>query len=204
MIGTSAARSWRPDEVRRKEFTVRFRGLDPNEVRGFLNALADDMARLYEQMTSLTQDNAQLRSEQQTQGDLHEQVTEQAVGLLNQAQQLADALIEESMQSARDMMAAARIHQREIVEAEIEAHHVQVASETAALQRGGTSGAALSGEPDDVRMFTKVAQGQFRAVLDALNEQVDRLGEFQSGEESLEQAEHQQLSAAAAGPSDRH
>ena len=65
MSGISSPRSWRPDEVRRKEFTVRFRGLDHNEVRGFLNALADDLARLYDQITSLTQDNARLRNELQ-------------------------------------------------------------------------------------------------------------------------------------------
>ena len=118
MSGISSPRSWRPDEVRRKEFTVRFRGLDHNEVRGFLNALADDIARLYDQITSLTQDNARLRNDlQQAQvAEPQETVTDQAVLLLNQAQQLADALIDEGMQSARDMMVAARTHQRVIVD----------------------------------------------------------------------------------------
>ena len=104
--------------MRRKEFTVRFRGLDHNEVRGFLNALADDIARLYDQITSLTQDNARLRNDlQQAQvAEPQETVTDQAVLLLNQAQQLADALIDEGMQSARDMMVAARTHQRVIVD----------------------------------------------------------------------------------------
>ena len=38
MSAVSSPRAWRPDEVRRQDFTVRFRGLDSNEVRGFLNA----------------------------------------------------------------------------------------------------------------------------------------------------------------------
>ena len=53
---------------------------------------------------------------QQAQVDPQETVTDQAVLLLDQAQQLADALIEEGMQSARDMMVAARTHQRVIVD----------------------------------------------------------------------------------------
>ena len=36
-------------------------------------------------------------------------------------------------------------------------------------------------------MFAKVAQVQFRAVLDALNEQVNRLGQVQGGEERVEE-----------------
>ena len=65
MSVVSSPRALRPDEVRRKHFTVRFRGLDPNEVRGFLNALADDLARLYEEVTTLTEDNGRLRDELQ-------------------------------------------------------------------------------------------------------------------------------------------
>jgi DivIVA domain-containing protein len=179
MSGISSPRSWRPDEVRRKQFTVRFRGLDPNEVRGFLNALADDLARLYDQITTLTQDNARLRNEvQQAQQDPQETVTDQAVLLLDQAQQLADALIEEGMQSARDMMVAARTHQRVIVDP---SHEGDLG---AAVPAGGAQYAmghdpGVSSEVEEARMFAKVAQVQFRAVLDALNEQVNRLGQFQ-------------------------
>jgi hypothetical protein len=35
-----------------------------------------------------------------------------------------------------------------------------------------------SADVEDVRMFAKVAQVQFRAVLDALDEQVNRLGQY--------------------------
>lgn len=207
MSTASAPRSWRPDEVRRREFTVRFRGLDSNEVRGFLNAVADDLGRHQEQITTLTQDNTRLRGEVQgaeerlalvqqelrqaqeelqlRPGDAHEVVTEQAVLLLDQAQQLADQLIDEGMQSARDLMVAARSHQREIVDP-----GAAVAEQMAALQAmqpptvssGGPNGKPTAAEVEDIRTFAKVAQVQFRAVLEALNEQVNRLDNFEDGD----------------------
>lgn len=206
MSTASTPRSWRPEEVRRREFTVRFRGLDPNEVRGFLNAVADDLGRHQEQITALTQDNTRLRGEMQGAqeqlaqvqaelrqaqeelrlgpGDAHEAVTDQAVLLLDQAQQLADQLIDEGMQSARDLMVAARSHQREIVDP-----GAAVADQMAALQamqppvvsNGGPNGKPTAAEVEDIRTFAKVAQVQFRAVLEALNEQVNRLDNFEGG-----------------------
>ena len=45
----------------------------------------------------------------------------------------------------------------------------------------------VASEVEEVRMFAKVAQVQFRAVLDALNEQVNRLGQVSGGEERREE-----------------
>jgi DivIVA domain-containing protein len=178
--GNGLAHSWRPDEVRHRNFTVRFRGLDRNEVEGFLKLLADDLARLHEQITTLTQENARLRDELgQAQANPQEQVTDQAVLLLNQAQQLADALIDEGMQSARDMLLAARSHHRDVIvpgsEADLEGV-VQVMSPADDVVRHNAHRSAA--EVEDVRMFAKVAQVQFRAVLDALDEQVNRLSQY--------------------------
>ena len=191
MSGVSSPRALRPEEVRRQDFTVRFRGLDPNEVRGFLNALADDLARLYEEVAALTEDNGRLRDDLQNargeleraQGELQraqvnpqEQVTDQAVILLNQAQQLADALIDEGMQSARDLLMAARHQQRDIIEPGYETAQgpiVQAITDQPVRHNGPPSS-----DVEDVRMFAKAAQVQFRAVLDALDEQVNRLGQF--------------------------
>ena len=180
MSGNGLAHSWRPDEVRHRNFTVRFRGLDRNEVEGFLKLLADDLARLHEQITTLAQENARLRDElQQAQVNPQEQVTDQAVLLLNQAQQLADALIDEGMQSARDMLLAARSHHRDLIEPGSEADDGAVVQVVAApndvIRHDAYRSAA---EVEDVRMFAKVAQVQFRAVLDALDEQVNRLGQY--------------------------
>jgi len=178
--GNGLAHSWRPDEVRHRNFTVRFRGLDRNEVEGFLKLLADDLARLHEQITTLTQENARLRDElRQAQANPQEQVTDQAVLLLNQAQQLADALIDEGMQSARDMLLAARSHHRDVIVPGSEADLggvVQVMAPADDVVRHNAHRSAA--EVEDVRMFAKVAQVQFRAVLDALDEQVNRLSQY--------------------------
>jgi DivIVA domain-containing protein len=183
MIRT-AAHSWRPEEVRRRNFTVRFRGLDRHEVQGFLKLLADDLTRLHEHIALLTQENARLqeRSQElqeqlrQARVDPQEQVTDQAVLLLNQAQQLADALIDEGMQSARDMLLAARSQQRDIILPGGEGT-ATVAQIMAPVENIGED-QYRSSEVEDVRMFAKVAQLQFRAVLDALDEQVNRLGQY--------------------------
>jgi DivIVA domain-containing protein len=193
MSPVGSPRPLRQDEVRRKNFTVRFRGFDPNEVRGFLNAVADDLVRLYEQIATLTEDNGRMHGElqhiedqlenaqgklQHAQTDPQEQVTDQAVLLLNQAQQLADALIDEGMQSARDMLLAARSHHRDVIVPGGEADlggAVQVIAPANDVIRHE---AYRSADVDDVRMFAKVAQVQFRAVLDALDEQVSRLGQY--------------------------
>lgn len=188
MSGNGLAHSWRPDEVRHRNFTVRFRGLDRNEVLGFLKLLADDLARLHEQITTLTQENIRLYEDlRQAQINPQEQVTDQAVLLLNQAQQLADALIDEGMQSARDMLLAARSHHRDVIVPGTEADQ---GSGVRVLTPGsdviGQDG-YRSADVEDVRMFAKVAQLQFRAVLDALDEQVNRLGQYP------EAAEHASL-----------
>ena len=180
MSGNGLTHSWRPDEVRHRNFTVRFRGLDRNEVEGFLKLLADDLARLHGQITTVTQENARLRDElRQAEANPQEQVTDQAVLLLNQAQQLADALIDEGMQSARDMLLAARSHHRDVIVPGSEADLggvVQVMAPADDVVRHNAHRSAA--EVEDVRMFAKVAQVQFRAVLDALDEQVNRLSQY--------------------------
>ena len=207
MTMTSPPHAWRPEEVRRKRFTVRLRGLDPNEVRGFLNLVADDLERIQAQIASMRRDQirqrddleqaqdelAQTRAElarvkadlQQARVDPQDQVTDQAVLLLNQAQQLADALIDEGMQSARDLMIAARSHQREIVAPTVDGDYGSIGAATASGPHGGRAEGSASSEVEDVRNFARVAQMQFRAVLDALNEQVNRLGNMSEGAERI-------------------
>jgi DivIVA domain-containing protein len=205
MSPVRSPRALSPEDVRRQHFTVRFRGLDPYEVRGFLNALADDLARLHEQVTALTDDNGRLRGElqhaqdelQRAQVDPQEPVTDQAVLLLNQAQQLADALIDEGMQSARDLLMAARHQQRDIIEPGYDADHGPVVEAMSTADHVLGHAASPSSEVEDVRMFAKVAQVQFRAVLDALDEQVNRLGQFSEAAGRAKPADDQEWSLPA-------
>jgi DivIVA domain-containing protein len=174
-----------PQDVRRKIFTVRLRGLDPDEVRYFLAGLANDLQGIQAQVATLTQENETLRQENQllhsdlseARGRPMEQATDQAVSVLNQAQQLADSLIDEAMQSARDLLLTARSQQRDIMEQAKVAANGAVSRATAIAERAGSQDPSLR-DVEYVRMFAKVAQVQFQAVLDALNEHVNRLGEL--------------------------
>jgi DivIVA domain-containing protein len=166
-----------PHEIRRKNFTDRLRGYDHGEVRSFLTVLADELEHMQKQIASLRQENDWLRIDlEKARTDPMERVTDQAVNVLNQAQQLADTLIDEAMQSARDLVLTARSQQRDIME------QAKVAAKSAVDRATATAG-QLSGEDPSVhdieyiRMFAKVAQVQFQAVLDALNEHLHRLGE---------------------------
>ena len=49
-----------PQAVRRKNFTVRLRGLDPDEVRYFMAGLANDLEGLQTQVATLTLENDSL------------------------------------------------------------------------------------------------------------------------------------------------
>jgi DivIVA domain-containing protein len=181
-----------PQEVRRKNFNVRLRGVDAGEVRSFLTGLADELEGIQTQVAVLTQENQSLRAQLEEAGakleeahaDPMENATDQAVSVLNQAQQLADSLIDEAMQSARDLLLTARSQQRDIMEQAKVAAKGAVNRATAVAEQAGSQDASVR-DVEYIRMFAKVAQVQFQAVLDALNEQVTRLGEVPAVAEPL-------------------
>jgi cell division initiation protein len=174
-----------PHDVRRKNFSVRLRGVDPGEVRSFLTGLADELEGIQTQVAVLTQENQALRAQLEetraevvdARADPMEHATDQAVSVLNQAQQLADSLIDEAMQSARDLLLTARSQQRDVMEQAKVAATGAVNRATAIAERGSNDDESGGRDVEYIRMFAKVAQVQFQAVLDALNEQVARLGE---------------------------
>jgi cell division initiation protein len=186
-----------PGAIRGQLFSHRMRGLDEEEVREYLDLLADQVQSSERQRTDLIAENESLRDETERLRDETErlrnaqrespqdEISPQAVILFSQAQQIADQLVEEAVQHARDLMTSARHQQREILE---QAHRAaEVAAREAAQVRGGsivTSATAAATdyttpvpEIEYVRTFARVAQVQLRSVLDALSEQVERLGE---------------------------
>lgn len=101
--------------------------------------------------------------------DFEDEITAGAVGLLAQAQLIADKAVADAEQYARDLVITARNQYREILErAESSASH---ATATLATQQG-----PAVPEIEYVRTYAQVAQIQLRSVLEALTEQVDRLG----------------------------
>jgi cell division septum initiation protein DivIVA len=166
--------------IRSANFSQRRRGFDEAE---------SECADLRAETDRLRAEVDRWRTELVQREENPPEINERAVALFSQAQQVADKLVEEAVQHARDLMSAARAQEREIV---------QRAHETAAREAGGRSpggaadrraghGGGGSG-PDAsdieyVRTFARVAQVQFRSVLEALSEQVDRLGQLPDASE---------------------
>lgn len=170
------------EEIRNQEFSHRMRGLDEFEVREFLDVLADQFRICEKARADDRAEIERLRAEvvelrRHASSAAHDEVTPQAVMLFSQAQQVADQLVEEAVRHARDLMTSARNQQREILERAHEA--ADTASRMAAVRDDGTvEGYSTSVEEIEyVRTFAHVAQVQLRSVLDALTEQVDKLGE---------------------------
>jgi cell division initiation protein len=156
-----------PNAIRRQTFSTRRKGLDPDEVTAYLHGLA-------EQVEYADADRAELRAELERlrestpDKDQRAHITAHAVGLLSQAQQIADNLVAEAEQYAKDLVESARHQQRDVLQ---QAHDsVETAVKHLPLSD------AQAAELEYVRTFTQVAHVQLRSVLDALAEQVERLG----------------------------
>ena len=171
-------------------FTMKMRGgaYDRLEVDTFMAHLAQSTAEARAAMASAQQELAALRAENAglresgasgavaasgasvaSGSDVEDEITAGAVGLLAQAQLIADKAVADAEQYARDLVITARNQYREILErAESSASHA-----TATLT--SHQGPAVP-EIEYVRTYAQVAQIQLRSVLEALTEQVDRLG----------------------------
>lgn len=183
-----------PAAIRNEVFSQRMRGLDPDEVREYLDLLADQVQACERERSELFDEIDRLRGEVARLGGspapaqaptagtpsagLSQDTSPRAALLLSQAQQVADQLVEEAVAHARDLLADARQQQREILEA---AHR---AAESAAREAAQVSArnittyvSASSPEVEYARRFTRVAQVQLRSVLEALCEQVEQLGQ---------------------------
>lgn len=173
--------------IRSARFTMRRRGLDEDEVRAYLDELAETVQRQENEI-------ATLRAEREAGNTGSMEISDQAVIMFSEAQKISDSLIDEAVMHARDLMSSARSQQRDIVK------EAQQAAESAVRQ---AEAADRSGEPGQVagydkpvpeieyvRTFAKVAQIQLRSVLDALTEQVDTLGEVPRLDGSTSTSEH--------------
>jgi cell division initiation protein len=177
-----------PDAIRTEAFSHRVRGLDEAEVREYLDLLADQVHSADLERAEYRAENQRLRAEVESlrtrQEPTPDDINPQAVILFSQAQQVADQLVEEAVIHARDLMTSARNQQREILE---QAHKAaEEAARRAATATGQGMVTSVTAAPSSydhpvpeieyVRTFARVAQVQLRSVLDALTEQVDRLG----------------------------
>ena len=172
------------------EFTMKIRGgaYDRLEVGNFMRDLATAITEVKAAAASTRQELAELRAQKVSAGasgpESEDEITAGAVGLLTQAQLIADKAVADAEQYARDLVLTARNQYREILE-RAETTASQAATATVPAEHG-----AVVPEIEYVRTYAQVAQVQLRSVLDALTEQVDRLGSLP------------QPSADAAAPAD--
>ena len=115
-----------PLEVRKKEFSRRFRGCDRDEVRQFLEALAEDLEELFRALDELERENARLGEEnarhRETEATLKETLvmaqrsaeslraaTEQdAERILREAEHKGEVLVRQAMERVAEMERAIR------------------------------------------------------------------------------------------------
>ena len=183
-----------PASIRSELFSHRMRGLDEDEVREYLGLLADQVQARDDERAVQRSEIERLRTENQRLREETErastEISPQAVALFSQAQQVADQLVEEAVVHARDLMMSARSQQRDILQ---RAHE---AAEDAVRRTGATQVQAPPvgyttpvPEVEYVRTFARVAQVQLRSVLDALAEQVERLGDVPQMDQRSQDAE---------------
>lgn len=175
-----------PAAIRGESFSHRMRGLDEDEVREYLHLLADQIEASERERSTLHAEIERLRGEVEGLHDARpesaqDEINPQAVLLFSQAQQVADQLVEEAVVHARDLMASARHQQREIMEQARRSMPTEGARDATgartSLNVPSTDGASSVAEVEYVQTFARVAQVQLRSVLEALSEEVERLGE---------------------------
>ena len=157
------------------DFTMKVRGgaYDRLEVDTFMGQLSQAIAEVREDATSARQELAALRAGNAKVGtsspESEDEITAGAVGLLTQAQLIADKAVADAEQYARDLVLTARNQYREILE------RAESSASQATATMPAQPGPAVP-EIEYVRTYAQVAQIQLRSVLEALTEQVDRLG----------------------------
>lgn len=180
-------------DTRSVDFTMKVRGgaYDRLEVDTFMGQLAQAIAEVQAAATRVRQELAALRAGTAQAGTSgpgsgsgsEDEITAGAVGLLTQAQLIADKAVADAEQYARDLVITARNQYREILE------RAESSASQASASMPAQPGPAVP-EIEYVRTYAQVAQIQLRSVLDALTEQVDRLGSLpQAAPESAAQPE---------------
>jgi cell division initiation protein len=114
-----------PQQVRNESFTHRMRGLDENEVREYLDLLADQIEAVEWERTEMVRELERLRAGDQhlneqphvTPSPMPEAAPDgaQAAAVLSQAQEVADQLLDAASRRAQEIIADAQRQGHEVV-----------------------------------------------------------------------------------------
>lgn len=163
-----------PDAVRNAVFPVaRHGGYDAPAVNHFLAAAANQLAAAETEIRTL-----RAEAQRNQQGGTMD-VSAETVNLLSRAQVIADKHVSDAEQYAHDLIDTARKQYTEILQKAEDS----VSGPAAAASAGAAEGSRPEystpvPEIEYVRTYARVAQVQLRAVIDALAEQVDQLGQL--------------------------
>ncbi|WOQ16014.1 DivIVA domain-containing protein [Raineyella sp. W15-4] len=157
-----------PQNIRRKEFSVRMRGYETTEVTDYLADLADLIEDLQDENARLVQTNRDLRAELESYGGRPPEGTAPAPAMFSapvpapvepgvSAGGQAEAILTRAQQMADQLMADAEVEARQRV-----------------------ADAADVDLVDYVRTYARVTHDQMKGVLDQLNQQLDRLHDLAS------------------------
>ncbi|WP_430298300.1 DivIVA domain-containing protein [Sinomonas sp. B1-1] len=149
-----------PSDVRNATFEQVGHGYEPGAVHHFLAAVADQMDA----------DRVQLEARGANAQD-------EMVKIISQAQVLAEKFVAEAEQYSKDLVASARTQYSEILRRAENAAVSRTEGQAVATTQAAPAYTTPIDEIEYVRTYTKVAQVQLRAVIDALAEQVDKLGD---------------------------
>jgi cell division initiation protein len=148
-----------PSDIRNASFEVVGRGYDQQSVHEFLRAVAE-----------------QIEADQRQPGAASPEAKDEMVKVITQAQILAEKFVAEAEQYSKDLVASARTQYSEILRRAEDSVATREAVPVPAATAAGYTDTIQ--EIEYVRTYTKVAQVQLRAVIDALAEQVDKLGDL--------------------------
>jgi DivIVA domain-containing protein len=193
-----------PASIRAEDFSHRMRGLDEEEVREYLNMLADQVEAFDHERHQLHAECQRLRAEVEEHRASADRANEQSVAILSQAQLVAEEMVEEVGRETRERMTQARSNEREILQEALDTAKAirreadaAVRSAIPAQQSYGASaptpdspfarvagggghggpGSSASAEVEQVRAFALAAQAQMQQIMDALTAQVARMGD---------------------------
>jgi len=163
------------------------RGYNEDEVRRFLSRVAEDIGNADTEMSRLRAEVERLRNYYREAGvDVEARSSRpapsaQAVAVMSQAQQTADAQIAQAEEYAKQLVATARQRYEEIMyQARVRAAQAAEAAESYQLRVHATTDEQehLERRIAWLRTFAQVTEVQLKAALEALTREVDKLGEL--------------------------
>jgi cell division initiation protein len=180
-----------PERLRTADFSrapLGRRGYNEDEVRRFLSRVAEDVGHADIELSRLRAEVERLRNYYRDAGvnvdsrSSRPAPSAQAVAMMSQAQQSADAQIAQAEEFAKQLVATARQRYEEIVQ-QARFQAAQAADEAARTHRPGAHGTFDEQEHLErriawLRMFAQVTEVQLKSALEALTREVDKLGEL--------------------------